>query len=94
MEAEVRLSQALGDLPALESIYVKAFHHAQERFGTGMEPPAILDDGKTVIMAKQMSWRSLLRRKSPHQPLEPGGTTACTLSLVRKNFDYTIGRML
>lgn len=74
--ADIRLQEAVKELPLLESIYVRAFHHAQERFGEGMEPPKI---GKTV--AKQISWRTLLRRKS-HHPVEAGGTTACTLSLV------------
>ena len=74
--AEIRLQEAVQDLPPLESIYVRAFHHAHERFGSGMEPPEM-----NKAVTKQMSWRSLLRRKT-NQPEVFGGTTACTLSLV------------
>lgn len=73
----------------LEQTYVNAFHHAHERFGSSLEPPSIEDNNNNnniAIMGKQSSWRSslALRRKPVHRSAQIfGGTTACTLSLVR-----------
>lgn len=83
LATDFALKEAVQELSdPLEAAYVRAFHHAQERFGAGLEPP--VPACKLSKLGKQLSWRSLLRPKSQQvvDNLVPGGTTACTLSLV------------
>jgi hypothetical protein len=65
---------------ALKAAYVVAFHNAQVQFGCHRDPPAIEE-----LKRKKRRSSSILERllhgksKTPKQ----GGSTACTLSIVR-----------
>jgi serine/threonine protein phosphatase PrpC len=70
----------------LKAAYVLAFHNAQERFSLNRDPPTF-EDLKERRATKKERNRGIMRLidgkdKTPKR----GGTTACTLSIVRDVF--------
>ena len=68
----------------LEEGYVLAFHKAQEGFASNTAPPTFDDVKRSTRTRRRRRNSGFVRRLFAPKEDRPGGTTACVLSIVRK----------